>query len=187
MTLICETWTTPEGAVYTLKVSVPTPCTIGRQVPAYACYVEVQGVTSTIYGEAPSDTLINALRHAHSQLPEVISFTSGDHAMTETNSLYQLLTLFETARRAGHRIEVIEQPQYRLIGWLDLNTCQAMTISWDMVERISSPKLFDALATHDAKLCLEMLCQGNTALWRSYLALLATPAGRARLFTGFPA
>ena len=114
--------------------------------------------------------------------------------MTETTSLYQLLTLFETARKAGHNTHYEDYPvlnaesevvaRKSCIGWIDTDTCVALRIPWDMVKRICDPQPYDAVAVHEAQLCLQGLYRGSEALWKSYKTLLQTPAGRNRLFSG---
>jgi hypothetical protein len=77
--LIHEIWLTPEGHQYTISIGYPYPHKVHLR-DAYAVEIQVipfrEDTPTLVYGEGPSDALLNALRVAHDQLPEIISLGS---------------------------------------------------------------------------------------------------------------
>lgn len=110
-----------------------------------------------------------------------------------TNSLYQLLSLYEGKKRQGHRLVSAEvrvsgiQPPG--IGWYDEDTCESLTIDLKDLNFILGAGGYPLVRENCSPFVREerdkilALCQSNDALWRSTRALLSTPEGRIKFFT----
>jgi hypothetical protein len=100
--------------------------------------------------------------------------------MFVTNSLYQLLYLFEHRQSIGHTLEPIETKTE--FGWLDKTTNESLSMNLTDLQATLNHDIDNDVAQEDYAMCLNALCNGSEALWRSYTALLKTPETRARFF-----
>lgn len=101
--------------------------------------------------------------------------------MTITNSIYQLISLFEDRRRRGHHIEHVQDGAAE--GWHDLDTCERLLTSLADIESFLGTQPEFEYTHEDRSNVLRRLCRCEKGLFDSCRQALRTPENRRRLFT----